>query len=395
MAMIRAAKNTFQLTAENKEDLVIDVFNHLHSDTLKAADERIKAIGVFPLALILPSDGDIGTSPFIAKISLRRLVVGYGTLLLDATYSFVSDGVVFNTSDLQMATSLAYGKSIGLSQASAIVGGNEYRLAEMLDLSASFAVQAPNTHANNVSMRLKSSSAKELLDVISGPSKLPEWYLSTNPNIYAIYEMRTESGSISSSHPCIIPGYQIVVTSDDLVFEKPGDNAIKRITWRRNDESEVSTGFAIDDISVEDMFESIDTSLLEIVDRLNKLVYPDTNISFFSSGALNFIELAMKTIHVVIQDAHGFISIDTAFTLLADQLPSLSYTDRKVLNELITTYNAICQTAQERIDAIHEIGSIDNRAVVISKEGPSQNRFPTCTHSDSVCFCSQITRFRS
>ena len=179
--------------------------------------------------------------------------------------------------------------------------------------------------------------------------------------------------SISLPHPCIIPGYSFSVTSDDMVFEKfTGDNTIKRITWPRG-----GSEFTIERLVVENAYESIDASLHGMIDGLNKLVYPASNIPFFTSAAINFIELAMKTINVDIQDEHGYTSIDSAFTLLTDQLPLLAYTDRKILNELITTFDAIRQSAQERIDAIHEIDSImDGGAVVISKEGPRQIDFP-------------------
>ena len=362
-----------------EDDLILEAFKHVHRDILNPdkLNARISSIGSFPLALSLPTDGHFS----VPKIALRRVTIPQDKLLFDSTYSFVYNGSVYVTSDIQLAVCLAYNTTSPINQISVIIAGKSYNLNDFLDLSTPFVVSLPSLGPNNVPHRLKSPMAKEVQEVIVGPNKLPEWYLQ-DPffNIYEILDAQIQSPflgpqkTVKIPHPCITPGFLLAYNSEDLVFERVDGEDVTRIIFERV-QSQSERRVAMETLKVEDTFSDIDAIVLKMVEDLNLLEHSsDTGpIPFFENGGSKFMQ---QVLHFM-----GFEgdSEQDVFTKLVDLFSLMAYSDCEGVSGILRTFNEILSHSHSRITAIHTTNPIieaESKGIKINKQGATfQNSF--------------------
>lgn len=196
-------------------ELIIELFAYLNADTLQKADPRIGSIGMLPCIIIPPA---IEVVPH--KIALHSLDRPAGKLSLEPTFTICFEGVTYVTSDLQHASLLVYNRPFDISRAKVSIGGNEYELGDVLNLTTDLEVSNPNTAVNValVPQNLKRAASQELSKVICSTQFWPGWFNDTvkcemvSVDTGISRDDSTARTSVSMPHPAYFPAFVYSIT---------------------------------------------------------------------------------------------------------------------------------------------------------------------------------------
>lgn len=369
VSLIRRAKNTFKLIAEDKDELNRELFEYLCDSRrhmrLKTGTTRLQEIGAFPLAVVRETD----ERPLIV-IRDMKVAPDDSLYLFEATFVFEYDGKTYSTSDLQMAALLVYTQLSEFSDLKVCIHKDKYNLLDVFTYPATSPIREPNTITDvqiNIPMRLKCSLCAQLSDNIFAETATGQ----SDPNIYSnmhkLYKITDHQRCMMgneqySPHPCIIPGFlHATVIQDAVVFEKADSSSVVQLTVHedtlgRHTYNNTSNPTAL--------INYITSGLYTVIDNLRRLTYPN-GVRFFANGDIDFCKRATSALNYNFKIDFAS-SIDAIATSILEQLSFLAYSNLKVLANLITDCDQIIEGARMRMRTIAQVGSIDTGRILHS-----------------------------